>query len=251
MRPVFLLLLLLWAFFSAAPAGAEPRTIRLASLDWPPFSGADLPDGGATIAVARAAYAAVGVTLEVVFAPWARVMRLAQGGEEDVVGYLPEYARADAPWSRCSASIGESPLGFVERADAPVAWRRLDDLKGRPIGVVRGYANTEAFDRMAADGALITEPVRDDVTNLRKIAGGRLGLAVIDRHVMAHLLADNPDIRASALRFNANVLENKTLHVCFSKDEAGAHAFALFAEGLARIDAAALMAAHLAAPPRS
>ncbi|MBL8669764.1 MAG: transporter substrate-binding domain-containing protein [Alphaproteobacteria bacterium] len=223
-------------FAGVAPSGAAE--FNLTSLEWPPFAGQALPGKGVNAAVVAAAYSAVGDTVAVEFYPWARAVEIGLK-RPGYVGYFPEYLsdslRASCDFSR---SIGESQLGFAERAAHPVRWESLADLRALRIGTVNGYVNTDEFDGMAAAGTIRVEPVVDDSTNLRKLAGGRLDLAVIDRAVMAHLLRSEPALRplAGALRFNQRLLERKSLHVCFRRDAAGAAAKARMESGLDGID---------------
>jgi len=223
-----------------APAGT---VIRLASLEWPPFAGAALPDQGAHAALVRAALAAAGDTLEVEFFPWQRAVDtgLHQAG---YAGYFPEYYSEDLK-STClfSAPAGSSPLGLVERVTAPVSWTTLADLKGKVIGTVEGYVNTESFDRAAAAGELTIESAKDDLTNLRKVGHGRIPLAVIDANVLAYTLAHEPSLAPlkGQLQFNARPLEAKQLYICFRKDGVGEAAKLAFDAGLAQVDAQKLL----------
>lgn len=233
MRPVLLACLLT---ITALPAIAADKVVRLTSLDWPPYSGAALKDGGASVVVVRAALAAVDVKLEVEFLPWKRAVETARGNAA-IAGYFPEYAEVGAEFV-ISDRIGTSPLGFAQRVEAPILWTSLANLKAvAPIGVVDGYINESAFDAAIADGSLKADVARDDATNIRKLAGGRMRAAVIDRNVLAWLLAREPALADSRgkISFNERLLDDKTLHVAFS----GAHgleARALLSEGLKRID---------------
>lgn len=237
------LLLVLVLIATALPASAQDKVVRLTSLDWPPFSGEALKDKGAAVAVARAAFAAMGYRLEVEFYPWNRAVALvkADGGPD---GYFPEYDGAEVRQGFIlSVPLGTSPLGFAERAAAPVAWTSVDDLTGKRIGVVDGYLNTEELDSRIANGRLQAETATSDLLNLKKLAAGRIDLAVIDRAVMNDLLRSVPDLKAEAskLRFNAKTLEDKALHIAFRKDARGEAMARLFAEGLTRIDATVIL----------
>lgn len=229
----------------SAQACSQDKVIRLTSLDWPPYSGEKLDQQGASVAVARAAAEAMGYTLEVRFLPWARAVAVASDASSGVVGYFPEYHSDDvAARFLLSDPIGSGPLGFAERRSAPVAWSSLADLKAVAIGTVRDYVNTAEFDGMAAAGELKVEPVNDDATNLRKVAGGRLPLAVIDRNVMGYLLANDAGLKAQAgeLQFNARLLEDKQLYIAFQRTPAGQEAARVVNEGLKKIDPAAIAA---------
>jgi len=225
------------------PAMAQDKTVRLTSLDWPPFSGESQKDKGAAVAVVQAAFAAVGYTVEVVFYPWNRAVALAKDGG-DFQGYFPEYAGPDVARDFIlSAPLGSSPLGFAERVAAPVTWTGLDDLKNLRIGVVDGYVNTDELDQRIAKGTLQIDKANSDQTNLKKLLAERIDLAVIDRAVMNDLLRTTPELKGAAgkLRFNPTMLEDKTLHIAFRKDAKGEAMAKLFAEGLAKVDAKAIL----------
>lgn len=198
--------------------------VRLATANWPPFSGPTLDGKGLSTAIVASALALAGFRLEVEFLPWQRAVA-AGLGDEAFAGYFPEYRAAAIEAGRCLLShpIGSSPLGFAERVDTPIVWQDLKDLATRRIGTVRGYVNTDAFDKAVAAGHLSVEPAVDDVTNLRKLAVGRLDMVVIDSNVLSYLLKTVPELAgfADRLRFNARALENKSLHVCFRPGPAG------------------------------
>ncbi len=235
----------LWGVITASPACAAEPVIRLTTLEWPPYASSQLEQQGASVAVVRAAAAAMGYTVEVHFYPWNRAIALVQSPDSGFVGYLPEYSSEDVGARfRLSAPIGRSPLGFVEPTANPVRWTTLADLQGLTIGVVSGYVNTEAFDARVRLGQLNVDPVVDDAINIRKVAAGRIPLAVIDRHVLDHLLEHDPTLRAARgrVRFNARPLEDKTLHVAFQGSAQGEAAAHVIDAGLERIDAEAIAA---------
>lgn len=241
LNALFLCLLL-----APSAAGAEP-VVRLTTLEWPPYTMAAEPHG-AVEDVVRQAFKAVGYDLVVDYLPWNRAVLNART-DPAVAGYFPEYASdqvaADFIYS---PSVGQGPLGFAERNRDPVTWRELDDLVDIPIGVVSGYINTPEFDSRVAAHRLRVDDVPNDALNLRKLAGGRVRLAVIDRNVMAYLLATDPDLAGltGKLKFNPHLLGSKDLFVCFRKDRQGREMAALFAQGLAKIDAPAIFKAALA-----
>jgi polar amino acid transport system substrate-binding protein len=172
------------------------------------------------------------------FLPWVRAMRY---GQEDsgYAGYFPAYWTEERART-CSFSdpIGISEVGFVQRKDVPAHWNTLSDLAGRTIGVVNGYANGAEFDGLVAEGVLKTEGATEDLDNLRKVAVGHLSLAVVDHAVMAYYAATDPVVyaRRNEIEFNAKLLIEMTVHVCFKKNAEGAAFKKLFDAGLAKID---------------
>lgn len=254
MRTIALLALLIVCVPFAQSMGTDvavsaPRpVIELTSMAWPPYSGATLPDQGSSVAVVRGALAAMGYALRVRFYPSQRAVALAKSADSRYLGFVPTYATpliAATFW--LSKPIGHSELGFVERSDAPVTWTTLGDLHGLSIGVVRGYTNTTEFDARVADRRLLVEPAIDDLTNLRKLASGRVRLAVMDAAVMRYLLATEPSLieARDMLRFNPRPLAVKPIHVAIRHGEQNRALLDALDSGLDRIDADAVQAAYI------
>ena len=221
---------------SAVATAAE--VIRLASLEWPPYTGAQLPDGGETTATLKAAFAAVGYQLEVDFLPWERTLALAKAPDSGYAGYFPEYfSEAISEQFLFSVTIGYGPLGLAERRNQPVQWRLESDLQRYLIGTVQGYVNTETFDRAVAAGLQQAEAAGSDSQNLKKLAAGRIDAAIIDPHVMRYLLDHDPSLASikPLLGFNPRLLDNKALYVCFRRGPEASKLANALAEGLARI----------------
>lgn len=237
--------LAVWGWAGAAQA-AEDKVVYLTSLDWPPYTAANLPHG-ASEEVVRQAFAAMGYRLVTDFFPWNRAVANAKS-DPKYVGYYPEYFAPEIEAEFLfSDAMGIGPLGFAEVKSAPVTWSSLDDLKNIPIGAVSGYVNTTDFDARAKAGSLLIDEAQSDTINLKKLAGGRIKLAVIDKNVMDHLLKTDPDLAKAAeiLQFNGKVLEEKALYVCFRNDAKGQEMAAIFNQGLKKIDPVAIMAAYL------
>ncbi|MAM88273.1 substrate-binding periplasmic protein [Allohahella sp. A8] len=226
---------------------AEDKVVKLTSLEWPPYTGPQLPEKGVSSAIVTAAFKAVGYKVEIAFYPWARAVALAKAGQEDFIGYFPEYHSEDiAQEFIFSAPIGSGPLGFVQNKQKPVEWNTLDDIKGLTVGTVRDYVNTADFDSRVSAGTQKVEEVTSDEQNIKKVAAGRLPLAVIDRNVLNYLLENDPtlvDARAN-LEFNDKLLEDKQLFVCFTKSSKGEQIARDFAEGMKQIDIDAIVAKH-------
>lgn len=235
---------------AAAQSGAPP-VIHLASLEWPPYSSADLPGQGASIAVVRAALATQDHRLEVEFLSWTEAVAQGLDGSGRFHGYLPAYPAPHVKQAHLlTQAIGESPLGFVERRSAPLTWTRLEDLRGQRIGVVRGYANGVAFDQAVARGLLDVAPADSDARNIRLVTRGELPLAVIDRRVLGHLISASRRLGDArhVVQFNARPLDTLTLHVVLRRTDEGERIRRLIDRGLRRIDIEAIQAAHFAKP---
>lgn len=244
----FAALTLAFAALAGLPraALAETQTLRLASLEWLPYAGKSLPNGGMSGAVAKALAARFGQSIRIDYFPWKRAMQV--GGDPDYAGYFPAYHTAErARQCHFSAPMGQSTIGLAVLADAPLQWRALDDLVGSKLGVVLGYSNGEAFDRMVEGGKLTVDASVNDTTNLKKLLAGRIRAVVIDKAVWRYLLASDPDLRKDRARFvfDERPIAKLSLHVCFQRTAQGQALKQAFDDALARTDIAAIEHAYL------
>lgn len=225
---------------------AHAEQVYMTSLDWPPYSGNNLPDQGAAIAVAKAALQEMGHELIVEFYPWSRAVALVRDPGSKYVAYLPEYFAEDFEFL-LSESFGSGPLGLVENVKKPLSWQTIDDLSAYRIGVVQDYVNTPEFDQHMADGVITTETVTADSQNVKKVGFGRIDAAIIDTHVLAYLLENDPALADAEqkVRMNDRLLAEKSLHAAFRKDAEGQRWLDMFNQGLERIDAPAVLREHL------
>ncbi len=230
-------LIALMAMLITRSSAAEPVVVRLTSLEWPPYAGETLPDGGTQVALVRQAFAAVGVQLEVQFLPFRRAVQLART-DPTLAGYFPEYADVDDDFE-VSTSLGASPLGLAYRSDRPITWSRVPDLRAfQPIGVVAGYLNEPELDQLAARRELRVEAALDDLSNLRRLIHGRVQIVVIDRAVMRWLVTNTPDLSRAggSLQFHPRLLAERTLHVAFRRLPHGDAARLRLEQGLQQLD---------------
>ena len=129
---------LLWLGLTPA-LQAQNKTIYMTSLEWPPYSGAKLPQQGVTIAASQAIFNAMGYDLVVDFYPWSRAVRLGLDKESKYQGYFPEYYSDELSHScHFSEAVGSGPLGFAQLKSQPVKWQSLDDIaKLSRVGIVQ------------------------------------------------------------------------------------------------------------------
>ena len=224
-------------------ASAVAADYKVTSLDWPPYTNEKLPAQGASSAVVSEAFKAAGDSVKIEFYPWSRAVMMAKT-DKAYVAYFPEYySKENAATFLYSDPIGVGPLVFIERKEAPVKWDSYDSLKGKKIGVVKDYVNTDELDAKIANKALTADVALDDSKNIQKLAAGRVDVAVIDLNVYNYLVKNDSSVKAVAdkLQVNGKVLEDKKIYVCFKKSPEGEKALKAFNEGLKKVDPDAIM----------
>ncbi|PJI46334.1 MAG: protein kinase [Pseudomonas sp.] len=205
-------------------ATAQAQTLRVATLEWAPYVGSDLPGNGLASRILNEALALNGDKAELVFLPWQRALNETREGRFDAL--MPAYLSAERREDfYTSMPLLDSQLGFFRRRDRalPIDPHNLDSLRPYRIGVVRGYVNQSAFD--AAD-FLNKDVVSSDWQNLEKLLRGRIDLAVVDRYTGYQLLSQNAPALREQLEFVEPPLEVKPLYVLVPKKRAEGQALA-------------------------
>lgn len=217
----------------ALPAMAAEKW-KVTSLDWQPFSGKNLPEGGAGIAVLRAALKAEGIELEVEFYPWTRAIDTAK--DPGYAGVYPSWPEDVSAGFSKSPTLFKSAVGFVEPKAKPLVWNKLEDLNGKVIGTVQDYGNTVEFMKLIKAGTIKTQVVVDDMTNIKKVAAGRLDGAFIDLANLSYFLKNDAKDLASSVQANAKALDTKDLVLGINDKFANKQAAEILKRGIAKID---------------
>lgn len=215
MKLLFLLLALPVSVFAVV---SEP--VRLASLEWPPYTGHQLEQQGETAVLVRQVFAAMQQEVQTEFLPWSRAIRASEKTGGLYAGYFPEY-QTHNPKFILSDSLGVSELGFVEAKAKPLGQLSVAVLAKFQLGVVQDYVNLTVVDQMIDRGQLTPQLAFSDRQNILKVALGRLDLAVIDRRVLVYLLEHDAEVKRLAtdkVHFNASLTELKTLHLALRRE---------------------------------
>lgn len=219
------------------------ETWRITSLDWQPFSGKTLPEGGAGIAVLRAALKAEGIELEVDYFPWTRALVTARNPK--YVGVYPIWPEDVPEGFTGSAVLFKSPVGFVEPKDKPLQWKTLDDLKGKTIGTVQDYGNTPEFMKLIRNGTIRTEVVVNDLTNIKKVAAGRIDGAFIDLNNLDYLLKHDAKTISHSVQANSKTVGTKDLLLAINNAFQNRNAISILSSGISKIDAEKIVKDYL------
>ncbi len=233
----FLLSLLLSAGFFVPAQAAE--TWKVASLEWPPFSGAKLPDGGTGVKALRDALKSQGITLQVEYFPWSRAM--ATAAKPDWVGFFPAWPADVTSQSEAfgaTPALFRSPIVIAEHKEAPLTLHGLKDLKGKRVGTVQDYGYPQEFLDLDQQKFFKSDPAVDDLTGLKKLALKRVDGMVIDINVMKFL--QKTELKADADKIAANAGWQVNMDLLLAVNKANPNypkIFAAYAKALKAVNA--------------
>jgi polar amino acid transport system substrate-binding protein len=165
------------------PVNSGHAIIRIASGEWIPYTGEDLPNYGCDSIVVSEAFALEGVQVEFGFFPWARSYYEAEIGNWD--GTL-EWA--DTPEHREKFYLSDQPTSqqewvFFHLKGYHFDWNNLDNLVGKRVGLTSGYVYSGLFDELKLSGSVQFEEAGSDEANFRKLINGRIDVFLVERRV--------------------------------------------------------------------
>ena len=131
--------------------------------------------------IVTAAYAAVGTPISLKVVPYSRCKALV------VNALVPAcFSMSWAPELKGVVAFSQIPIfsvrsQFFQRTARPVGVEHADQLPpGTVVGVVNGYEYPDAVYRLRDEGILRFEPANSEQINLKKLAVGRIQLALVN-----------------------------------------------------------------------
>ena len=168
-------------FLGAQSASAE--NLSLAATEWPPFYGSELPDNGFMTEIVIEEFNRAGYESDVAFLPWKRAFEGTRDGKFNAL-FTMWYREEREEFFLFSDPLPSNELVLLVRAGESSTFEGYAALKGKTIGVVRGYAAPPGFE----DAKLKVSEARDDEENLRKLLRGRVDMALTARIVAQHII---------------------------------------------------------------
>jgi ABC-type amino acid transport substrate-binding protein len=177
-KPVVIISIILLT--NPASIRSQPKSLIIAvEDDAAPWSKAD--GTGYANDVVIAAFKAVGVDAQLRVVPYARCKRMAVNGT--VAGC---FSMSPSPELDGVIELSARPLftpysGYFFNVNKPPAVTRQEDLPPKTVvGTVIGYEYPSAFNKLIQTGVVVPEESPSEVINLKKLALGRVDLAILN-----------------------------------------------------------------------
>jgi polar amino acid transport system substrate-binding protein len=175
----------------------SPKIINLATLNWPPYISEDVCNKGWVFQFTVALLVSKGYQVNIHFYPWARSVMLVEQGKMDIL--FPEYfiessAPSDAVLGKkrrellaLSNKFAGGDLSLLKRKGYSFNLQAdLGNLKGKIIGVVRGYQNTPEFDAMMDAKQFAVVEAVDELQLVKLLVAKRVDLIIGDPSVFSY-----------------------------------------------------------------
>jgi len=176
---------------------SSDKVLNLATLNWPPYVSEDVCNKGWVFQFTVALLVSKGYQVNIHFYPWARSVMLVEKGQMDIL--FPEYfIESSAPSDTVlgkkrrellvlSNKFSGGELSLVKRQGYNFELHdNLGNLKGKIIGVVRGYQNTPEFDAMMDSKQFSIMEAVDELQLVKLLVAKRVDLIVGDPKVFTY-----------------------------------------------------------------
>ncbi|MEP1930410.1 MAG: hypothetical protein ABJJ37_03945 [Roseibium sp.] len=188
---------------------------KIASLEWPPYSGSKLDRNGTAIDELRSALKQLDIELEVDFMPWTRAKAVASS--EEYVGYFPAWPEEVVSGFEPTRPISLSEVGIVQRAGVDIVWSDLLDLfNSYRIGFVRNYVYPDSIQELIDRHYGQDQGSENEHDLARTLAAGRIDIALTDPAVLFHV-AD--ELSLSGINPTPIILHKHPLVLAMNKRE--------------------------------
>lgn len=172
---VLVLVLVLILPGTPTPGRAADDPIRIAAGEWPPYTSETIENFGVAAEIVTRAFEEMGVTVELVFYPWARCYESVRSGK--VWGAFPfarTAERAEAVDFSDTILYSASRLFYFDKPPRGLRFTTAADLAPFRIGGVGGYYYESLLDAAGIEGDYAPKPRN----GLEKLMRGRTDLFI-------------------------------------------------------------------------
>jgi len=194
---------------------AHPETWKIASPEWPPYAGADLPDNGRAIKNLRTILSRDGITLEVDFMPWSRAKAVA--ASSDYVGYFPAWPVEVDDYFIVTDPVDFSRLAILKRVETTLATSCIETLfEEYRVGFVAGHVYPAPIQRLIYQHYQPEDGSENEEDLVRVLAAGRIDAALSDPAVLLHLAEK---LHLNGIDPEVDILEKHPLVLALSRTD--------------------------------
>lgn len=184
-RKITVLAILLFSFMFSFSLSAQ-EIWKVTSLNWEPYSGAELSNQGNSIQKLKTILASNGITLLVEFYPWKRAQDLAK--TKDYIGYFPAWPEEVMEGFEASPPVDWSQIAVLKNRTSSLEFKNIDDLfKNYKVGIIKTYVYPAEINAAMVKYPQNVDDTPNEISLVRKLSKGRNQAAITDPNVMNYL----------------------------------------------------------------
>ncbi len=205
---------MLAAVLFAQTTSLAAQSLTVVAYEWPPFSGAALPQKGMSLDVISAVMTRAGYEIETQVLPWPRIMSGAREGQYDVIGSL-FYDPSLEENLTYSAPFYATNIRLVRKTGSDISYSTVAALQPYSIAVGDGFLYQTEFDHADDLNKVV---VTTSLQAIQMVAFGRTDLTLDSVDVVNYALrAEDPSLQ-DQVEFAPGVLAAQNIHMAVRND---------------------------------
>ncbi len=177
---IFLIPLFLVSAYATITFAGNEKLIIVVGDACPPYMYGSMEKAkGLYSVIIKEIFATVGIDTTVLSYPWKRAFIMAKNGEAVVGGIFKTEERLKI--FDYTDYIYEEKLSIYVKKGNTFHYNSISDLKGKLVGVNRGWSYGEVFDNAAKKGIFKTQEVDSNISNLKNLILGRIDCVIIGK----------------------------------------------------------------------
>ncbi len=213
--------LILIIVFILSITGVKSELVKMTTVDWPPFYGKDLENGGILVALTREVLKVQGHELKVDFVPWVRALKKSKEGKYHALLGCWYTKEREKHFIFSKTNLDGTPH-FLTLPDSTLKVKKVEDLYGLKIGLIRGFAiGAQMKEAVSAKKVQIME-VSFHHNLFKLLQKKRIDLIMENSTVMkAKITEKYPSNKYNLKTVGSNFFDGY-LYVCWSRKKEGA-----------------------------
>lgn len=205
-------------------------SVTIAYTEYSPYFGAELPEQGPVMQIIKEALRLVDIELKTEQLPWARAYEWTKRGLYD--GLCCAWVRQQRlKYFHYSKALPDTRVALFKLKQRDLAYRKISDLKGQRIGIVRGFAKPQSLS--AAGIELFASD--SDIQNFKKLLAERIEFVLADS-ATANITLQNFAQQRHLIEELSPALQQESQHLVFPKRKKNAEALMQsFNQGLKKL----------------
>lgn len=224
--------LTLLILLATPPLLAQTTPIAIAvDSAYPPYMYGTTPAKGIYPEIIRAAFQEYGIPVAVIGYPWKRALTMGKEGKVAVGGIYQNLERLKI--FDFSDPLFTETLVVCVKKGRRFTFRGMIDLKGKRVGINRGWSYGEVFDTARRSGLLTADETADNLANLKKLLMDRVD-CIIAETVSLHRILNQKGWRDQIDVLDPPAAVNSA-YLVFAKHARQSHLLETFNLGLFQI----------------
>ena len=131
--------LVMMLVFILSITDVKSELVKMTTVDWPPFYGKDLENGGILVALTREVLKVRGHGLKVDFVSWVRALKKSKEGKYHALLGCWHTKEREQYFIFSKTNVDATPH-FLTLPESTLEVKKIEDLYGLKIGLIRGFA---------------------------------------------------------------------------------------------------------------